>query len=237
MADFEAKRFWKETTVSEVEGGFTVLLDGRNVRTPAKALLVVPTHSLATNIRDEWDAQEGKIDPSNMPFTRGANAAIDKVHIQHAEVANMLADYGDSDLVCYRATSPRELVALQANAWDPIIEWIFQTFGVRLETRPGVMPVPQDPATLELLRARVHSLTAFELSAFHDLVALSGSLALAFAATESLHPPHTIWDMSRIDETYQIAQWGEDDEATEVSEIKRKSFVHAYNFFHMVQKS
>lgn len=236
MADFAAKRFWKDTTVSEVEGGFTVLLDGRNVRTPAKALLVVPTQPLATHIRDEWDAQEGKIDPSGMPFTRGANAAIDKVRIQHAEVADMLADYGDSDLVCYRATFPRELIAQQAEAWDPIIDWVFETYGARLETRAGVMPVPQDSTALELLRARVHSLTAFELSAFHDLVALSGSLALGFAATESLHAPKALWGLSRIDEAYQIAQWGEDDEATKVSEIKRKSFEHAYDFFHMAQK-
>lgn len=236
MADFAAKRFWKDTTVAEVEGGFTVLLDGRNVRTPAKALLVVPTKALAEQIRLEWDAQEGEIDPNVMPYTRGANAAIDKVRVQHAEVADMLADYGDSDLVCYRATYPQELVAKQAEAWDPIIEWVHKTYGARLETRSGVMPVPQDQTALDALRARVHALDEFELSAFHDLVALSGSLALGLAAVESLHAPEALWELSRIDEAFQIAQWGEDDEATAVADIKRKSFVHAYTFFHLTQK-
>ncbi len=236
MADFAAKRFWKDTTVDEVEGGFTVLLDGRNVRTPAKALLVVPTNALAEKIRLEWDAQEGEIDPNVMPYTRGANAAIDKVRVQHAEVADMLADYGDSDLVCYRATFPQELVAKQAEAWDPIIEWVHKTYGARLETRSGVMPVPQDQAALDALRARVHALDEFELSAFHDLVALSGSLALGLAAVESLHAPEALWELSRIDESFQIAQWGEDEEATAVADIKRKSFVHAHTFFHLTQK-
>lgn len=236
MADFAAKRFWKDTTVAEVEDGFTVLLDGRNVRTPAKALLVVPTDTMAEQVRLEWDAQEGEIDPNVMPYTRGANAAIDKVSIQHAEVADMLAEYGDSDLVCYRATFPQELVAQQSEAWDPIIDWVFETYAARLMPRQGVMPVPQDPAALDRLRARVHALDAFELSAFHDLVSLSGSLALGLAATESLHPPQALWELSRIDEGFQIAQWGEDDEANRVADIKRQSFMHAYDFFHMAQK-
>ena len=236
MADFAAKRFWKDTTVAAVEDGFTVLLDGRNVRTPAKALLVGPTETMAEQVRLEWDAQEGEIDPNIMPFTRGANAAIDKVSVQHAEVADMLAEYGDSDLLCYRATFPQELVAEQAKAWDPILEWIFETYGVRLETRQGVMPVPQNETALALLRARVHGLDKFQLSAFHDLVSLSGSLALGFAATESLHPPQALWALSRVDESFQIAQWGEDDEASRVADIKCKSFMHAYDFFHMAQK-
>lgn len=236
MADFAAKRFWKDTTVAAIEDGFTVLLDGRNVRTPAKALLVVPTETMAEQVRLEWDAQEGEIDPNVMPFTRGANAAIDKVSVQHAEVADMLAEYGDSDLLCYRATFPQELMAQQAQAWDPILEWLFDTYGVRLETRQGVMPIPQNETALGQLRAQVHALDKFQLSAFHDLVSLSGSLALGFAATESLQPPESLWELSRIDESFQIAQWGEDDEATRVADIKRTSFVHAYDFFHMAQK-
>jgi chaperone required for assembly of F1-ATPase len=236
VADFAAKRFWKDTTVAEVENGFTVLLDGRNVRTPAKALLVVPTAEMAEEIRLEWDAQEGEIDPGVMPFTRGANAAIDKVSVQHAEVADMLSEYGDSDLTCYRATYPQELVALQAEAWDPIIEWLFEAYGARLKPRVGVMPVPQDQDALDKLRVRVHALDAFQLSAFHDLVSLSGSLALGFAAIESLRTAQDLWTLSRVDENYQISQWGEDDEANSVSDIKRQSFVLAYKFFHMAQK-
>jgi chaperone required for assembly of F1-ATPase len=235
VADFEAKRFWKETTVAPVDDGFTVLLDGRNVRTPAKALLVVPTPDLAEEVRLEWDAQEGKIDPNVMPFTRGANAAIDKVRIQRAEVADMLSEYGDSDLVCYRAIYPRELVALQAKAWDPILDWTKERFGAVLAQREGVMPVPQDQVSLGLLRKRVHEFTEFELSAFHDLVALTGSLVLGLAATESLHTPQDLWDRSRIDETFQISQWGADEDATSVAEIKRESFFHAHKFFHIAR--
>lgn len=234
MADWAAKRFWKETTVAEVEGGFTVLLDGRNVRTPAKAPLTVPSKDLAEHICAEWDAQEEGIDPETMPYTRGANAAIDKVSVQHAEVADMLAAYGDSDLLCYRADSPRELVDEQAQAWDPILDWISEHFGARLETRAGVMHKSQAPEAIELLTAQVHAFDNFELSAFHDLVALSGSLGLALAVTEGKCSAEEAWALSRIDEEFQIRQWGEDEEATETMELKRGNFLQAANFFQMV---
>lgn len=119
MSGWAKKRFWKETTVESVEGGYGVFLDGRAVKTPAKAALVVPTEAMAEAMAAEWDAQEGEIDPNTMPVTRSANAAIDKVAVQHTEVADMLAEYGGSDLLCYRATSPEELIARQAEGWDP----------------------------------------------------------------------------------------------------------------------
>jgi chaperone required for assembly of F1-ATPase len=234
MAEWAAKRFWKDTTVAEAEGGFTVHLDGRPVRTPAKAPLILPTRALAELIAAEWDAQEGAIDPNTMPATRGANAAIDKVAVQHAEVADMLSDYGDSDLLCYRAEHPRELVERQEAAWDPLLDWAEEVLEARLEARAGVMHAPQATDALEALRRRTHALNAFELAAFHDLVALSGSLLLGFAVIEGRLAPEEAWGLSRIDEAFQIEQWGEDEEATEAAEIKRQSFLQAALFYRVV---
>ncbi|PTQ76023.1 ATP12 family chaperone protein [Celeribacter persicus] len=234
MAEWAAKRFWKDTTVAEADGGFTVHLDGRPVRTPAKMPLIVPTRALADLIAAEWEAQEGAIDPNTMPATRGANAALDKVSVQHAEVADMLSDYGDSDLLCYRAEHPRELVERQATGWDPLLDWAAEVLAARLEPRAGVMHTPQSPEALETLRSRTHALTAFELAAFHDLVALSGSLILGFAVIEGRLSPEEAWALSRLDEQFQIEQWGEDEEATEAAEIKRQSFLQAALFYRVV---
>ena len=175
MSDWKAKRFWKETVVEPLDEGFEVRLDGRPVKTPAKRALVVPTQAMAEVVAAEWDAQEGEINPHLMPATKTANAAIDKVATQFAEVADMLADYGDADLLCYRAERPDALVARQNDLWDPMLEWGAETLGARLVARAGVMHVPQDAAELEKLRAHTHALTAFEFAAFHDLVSLSGS--------------------------------------------------------------
>ena len=114
MSDWKAKRFWKDAAVVEVDGGFTVELDGRRVKTPAKRPLTLPTHAMAEAVAAEWQAQEKQIDPRTMPVTKTANAAIDKVAVQKDEVVAMLAAYGDSDLLCYRADNPEELMARQA---------------------------------------------------------------------------------------------------------------------------
>jgi chaperone required for assembly of F1-ATPase len=166
-----------------------------------------------------------------MPFTRSANAALDKVMPQKAEVAEMLAAYGDSDLLCYRADYPQELVERQSAQWDPILDWAEETLDARLYPRTGVMHAPQDTAALERLSERVHAMTIFELAAFHDLVSLSGSLILGFAAAHDLYAPKSIWDISCLDENWQAEEWGKDEEAEAVAALKEQAFIHAKQVF------
>lgn len=231
MSEWKQKRFWTTATPAQVDTGWTVTLDGRAVKTPAKAALVLPTGAMAEAIAAEWDAQDEVVNPLSMPFTRSANAAIDKVAIQHAEVADMLADYGDADLLCYRADGPQELIDRQAEQWDPYLDWAADALGARLVPRTGLMHESQDASALATLSKQVHALSNFELAAFHDLVSLSGSLILGFAAAQDLHAAPTIWAASRLDEIWQEEQWGEDEEAQKVAAIKQASFLHAKAFF------
>ncbi|WP_137699526.1 ATP12 family chaperone protein [Marimonas lutisalis] len=236
MSEWKSKRFWKEVTTAPEDDGFAVLLDGRPVRTPAKVPLVLPTEALAREVAAEWAAQEGEIAPVSMPFTRSANAAIDKVRTQFDEVAEMLAAYGDSDLLCYRAEGPEALVVRQAEGWDPLLEWLRKAFGIALSPVSGVMHAPQPAESMVKIREITQQMSAFELTGFHDLVSLSGSFVLALAATQGLHPPETLWALSRIDETWQEEQWGRDDEATEAAEVKKAAFLHAHRFFQAARK-
>lgn len=233
MTEWAPKRFWQNTDITKVDGGFSVTLDGRGVKTPAKTALVVPTEALAREIAAEWQAQGDKINPATMPFTRTANSALDKVATQHAEVADMLAAYGDSDLLCYRAAHPEALVQRQAEAWDPILDWAKAALGVRLEPRTGVIHAPQTPDALTRLSRQVHDLSPFALAAFHDLVSMTGSLVLGFAAARDHLPPEDIWQISRIDETWQQEQWGEDEEASQLAAHMRGEFLHAAHFFRL----
>ncbi|MBY5974246.1 hypothetical protein KUV28_17960 [Ferrimonas balearica] len=236
MSDWKPRRFWTEAAALPVTGGYTVQLDKRPVKTPAKAALVVPTEALAQALAAEWDAQEEVVDPATMPMTRTANSAIDKVAVQRAEVAEMLAAYGDSDLLCYRADSPAELVDRQAAHWDPMLDWAEAELGARLSPRTGIIHAPQDPAALEVLRERVHTLDPFELAAFHDLVALTGSLVLGFAAFLTTRSADEIWEVSRLDERWQEAQWGIDEEARQIEALKRASFDDARRFLALLHR-
>lgn len=233
MSSWVAKRFWSDVNVIEQVGGFAVQLDTRPVKTPAKAPLVVPSRDMGEAIAEEWRAVVEKIDPNVMPFTRSANAAIDKVAIQFDEVAAMLAAYGGSDLLCYRAEAPENLVERQSQGWDPLLDWADETFGGRLVSTKGIMPIVQDESALNALTTPLFSASPFELAAFHDLIAMSGSLVLALAVTLRRLPAPDAWELSRIDENWQVEQWGVDDDATQVAEIKRIAFMHAARFYQM----
>ena len=230
MSQWVAKRFWSEVTVEPAAQGFAVRLDGRPLRTPAKRNLTVPTEPLALRLAEEWRAQADAIDPSTMPVTRSANAAIDKVAPQHAEVAANLAAYGETDLLCYRAESPDALTWRQAEAWDPLLDWAAEALDARLVPVAGVMPRDQDQAALQRLSERVHAMDHFALTGFHDLVMLSGSLVLAFAVTERRLSGEAAWELSRLDESWQVEQWGRDAEAEASARIKRAAFLHAERF-------
>ncbi len=231
-----AKRFWTAAGICETAGGFGVLLDTRAVKTPGKAELIVPTRVMAQAIALEWDAQTTTIDPRGMPVTRAANSAIDKVTPQKMEVAELLAAYGDSDLLCYRATAPASLVAVQAAGWDPMLDWATATLNAPLTTVAGVIHQPQPAASLAMLTQHVAALDAFALTALHDLVALSGSLVLGLAAISGQHPSGELWALSRIDEDWQVQQWGIDEEARDMAAHKQAAFLQAERFFRLCRE-
>ena len=235
MSDWAAKRFWTSTDVQQIDGGFTVVLDGRSIKTPAKAPLVLPSYAMAQALAVEWDAQAEKIDPNTMPMTRAANAAIDKVQHQHAAVADMLAEYGGTDLLCYRADTPQELIDRQAQHWDPILDWAHREFGARLNLAQGVMFAEQPQDSLDVLRTATHAFDTFELTGFHDLVAMSGSLVLGFAVARDHLTPAQAWTLSRIDEEWQIEQWGRDEEADSMAAVKQTAFEDAYRFMKLIK--
>ena len=228
---WKPKRFWKNATVVAEDGGFAIALDKRRVKTPAKQSLILPTEALASLIAAEWDAQTDVVKPETMPTTRMANSAIDKVIPQYEEVAGLLAAYGDTDHLCYRATWPPALIASQAAAWDPVLDWAADALTARLNTTQGVVHIPQDSAALMRLHQHVLDLGNFRLAAFHDLVSMSGSLVLAFATSRQHLTPDQAWTCSRIDEDWQIEQWGEDEDAAATAALKSLAFHQAARFF------
>lgn len=230
MSGWKAKRFWTAATVTPAKGGFAIALDDRPVRTPAKTLLIAPTAALAQAIAAEWDAQTGLVKPDTMPFTRTANSALDKVAPQFGAVVDNLASYGGTDLLCYRATGPQALIDRQDVHWNPLLDWAAATYQARLKAVPGVMFVAQDTAALARLHAAVAAQSPFQIAAFHDLVAISGSLILALAVIERRLTADDAFGLSRIDEHWQAELWGTDEDAAVLESLKKQAFVLAARF-------
>jgi chaperone required for assembly of F1-ATPase len=233
MSAWAPRRFWTRAEALAAEGGFTVRLDDRPVRTPAKTPLVVPTLALAQAIAEEWDAQDCVVRPDTMPFTRMANSALVKVPAQFDAVVDELAGYGATDLLCYRAEGPAALVQRQALAWDPLLEWARTELDAPLVVTAGVVPVPQPAHSLARLRAAVAAHDAFRLTGLHDLVAITGSLVLALAVARGRLSDEAAFALSRLDEHWQIEQWGADDDATATEALKRAALLQAGRFYRL----
>lgn len=228
------KRFYKVVGVAEAEDGHRVLLDGRPARTPRKAFLAMPAAALAEAIAAEWDAQVDTIDPALMPMTRLANTAIDGVTGREAEVWSDVVKYAGSDLLCYRAEGPDKLAHRQAQLWDPVLDWGAERVGGRLAVQSGLMPVPQPEAAISGFARATSGLGAFNLTALHAMTTLTGSALLAFAVVEGFMSHADAWTAAHVDEDHQIAEWGEDFEAAERREQRRREMEAAGRFVELL---
>ena len=224
------KRFYAGVTVAPAEGGFTILLDGKPVRTPRKLPLTVPTRPLADAIAEEWAAQKERVDPASMPLSKLAITAIDGVATQMADVAADIVEFAGSDLLCYRAEEPEALAVLQAAAWDPILRWAEPELGARLATAKGILPVVQRPEALERIAAAVAPFDAMALTALHVITTLTGSAILALAHAAGRISAEEAWTAAHVDEDWQISRWGIDVEAAERS-VRRWAEMQAASRF------
>ena len=214
------KRFWRAVSVEDGE----VRLDDRPVRTPGRSPLAIPYPRLAEAIAEEWRAVEGDIDPRAMPLTGLANAAIDRIAPDPAAFAAGLTTYGESDLLCYRAEMPAELVARQRAAWDPLLDWAQRRYDVHFAVTAGVIHTSQPAATLARLAEAVAARNVFELAGLSPVVTTTGSLVAALALLEGAADAATIWRAAEIDEDWQAEQWGEDDLARRARDAHRADF-------------
>ncbi|MES2905929.1 MAG: ATP12 family protein [Pseudomonadota bacterium] len=207
------KRFYQNAHVAPVEQGFAVLLDNKQIKTPAQNHLVVITQALASEIAREWNTQGEKINHAAMLLTKFANSAIDGVAIKMQDVREDIVSYAHTDLLLYRADEPQALRERQARGYDPILEWL-RGQGINFASTVGVMPVQQRAESLEALRQSLKKYDAFSLAALSSITALTGSACLALAVAEDFLSPEAVWDAAHIDEDFQIEKWGRDEEAT-----------------------
>jgi chaperone required for assembly of F1-ATPase len=217
------KRFYTEASVTEGPDGWAVLLDGRPLRTPSRRPVEVPDRALAEALAGEWRAQGTHVDPGTMPLTRIVNSTIDGVADEAEAVADEVARYAGSDLLFYRAGTPERLAERQTAAWDPLVAWAEERFGVRFRLAEGVMPVEQDPAALAAVRAAIPT-DPWMLAALHTVTTLTGSAVLALAVAERALPPDAAWAGAHIDEDWNAELWGEDEEAAERRAFRKAEF-------------
>lgn len=230
------RRFYEGAEAGREGDGYTVTLDGKPVKTPAKALLVVPTLALAEALAEEWAAQEEWVRPSNMPLTRFACTAIDLVRPNREAVIDDAAAYGEHDLLCYRAPKPPKLVAQQQKAWQPLLDWAAVTHDAPLNVATGIVSVAQPEASLSALRQAIEALDALALTALRSAVSVSGSLIIGLALVERHIGSDEAFEAAELDESYQIVAWGEDAEAAKRREALRQELKMTERFLELAAR-
>ena len=215
------KRFYKAVTVVEGEDGWQIKLDGRTLRTPKARKMVLPTRAAADQVAAEWDAQVGVIEMATMHATRLANTAIETIGGSREGVADQVAQYAGSDLVCYFAADPVALVARQEASWGPLLRQAEAEEGLRFERCVGVIHREQPAQTLTKVREIALALDDFRLAGLAFGASLFGSAVLAVALLRGWLTGEEAYDLSRVDEAFQEEKWGVDAEAAERAERLR----------------
>lgn len=224
MTASPARRFYKQVSVAGAEAPFTITLDDRPLRTPLKRPLDLPTKLLADAVAAEWEAQERKIEPHNMPFTKLANTALDRVATHRDRIIGEIVDFAGSDLVCYRAANPPDLVERQARTWQPVLDWAREAFAGEFQATEGVVHIAQPSASLTALRDYLSAKSPWTLTALHNMTTLTGSALISTMACERGLLPAEAWLAAHVDEDWQIEQWGWDEEARHRRAFRKREF-------------
>jgi chaperone required for assembly of F1-ATPase len=230
------KRFYKDVSVSAAtDGNYTLLLDGKAVKTPKRAMLSLPNLPLAEAIAEEWRAQGETLDTQTMPLTRLSFAALDVVTPERREIAEQVLKYAESDLLCYRAEDPPELVARQARTWDPLLDWTAETYGARLNVGHGIGHVPQPHGAIAELEQALARYNEFELAALHTAATVTGSLIVGLALAEEEINAEEAFAAATLDETFQAEKWGRDAEAEARRERLLEELAAAERFLRLLE--
>jgi chaperone required for assembly of F1-ATPase len=221
-------RFYQSATVEPAAEGFSVRLDGKQVKTPLGKPVVLPTQEAAALVANEFAAQAEKIDPVTMPVTRLVNTAIDGVATDTQAVLEDVLRFSSTDLVFYRADSPEALVHRQAEAWDPIIDWARSTLGARFFLAEGVMHVEQPREAIGAIGVYLRQREEpFRLAALHVITSITGSALLALAFEAGAIDAEAVWTAAHVDEDWNIAHWGLDEEAAARRAFRKRDMMGA----------
>lgn len=220
------KRFYGAATL---EAG-ALLLDGKSAKTKRGRALSSAHPALMQAVAAEWNAQCEFVRFATMPMTRYAMTLIDLADTDAPKWRGILASLLSSDLLCYRAREPDELVARQRAAWDPLLVWAAKERGVSLRCGEGVAFIAQPAAAIRAGEAAFLAATAAALLGMKEAAEISGSAVIALALAQGRFDAETLFAAARVDEIWQAERWGVDDDAHEREAGLRRAFLEAVQF-------
>ena len=207
------KKFWKKVSINKISSNsFQIMLDERILQTPLKRELVLPNLNLTQQIVKEWDQVSKNINTESMIFYGLLSTSLDKIIDNRNLYIDDILDYIDTDLICYRAENPKELVELQKNKWDPVISLIEKYIGTKVRVFEGILPKKQHTTVHRKLNNLINQFNNFEISALHRITNITGSIFLSLCVLNKDISKNEFFELSCLDELWQEKNWGFDKE-------------------------
>ena len=210
------KKSWEKVSIKKISSNsFQIMLDDRILQTPLKRELVLPNLNLTQEIVKEWDQVSKKINTESMIFYGLISTSLDKIIDNRNLYIRDILDYIDTDLICYRAENPKELVELQKNKWDPIILLIEKYISTKVQIFQGILPKKQHANVHSKLNNLINQFNIFEISALHRITNITGSILLSLCVLKKDISANDVFELSFLDELWQAENWGFDEETSQ----------------------
>lgn len=214
------------TTALQGDGTYRILLDHRELKTPAKNTLIIANKHLADAVCAEWNAQAEIIDTDAMPLMRIFALATDRATTDRALMTLDMLRYAETDLICY-FSDDAEIAAQQSQHFAPLLTWCQQHYGVKLITTHGLLPVAQDPQLVPRLQAELDALDDLALVATAMLTPLLGSILMTCALRHGVLNANDVCAAARIEEEASAARYGRDALEDAAWNTKRRDIIAA----------
>lgn len=197
------KRFYKLASVDQCDDGFAVKLDGKPVKTGSKKVLQHKSRDVALLMMKEWAEQEDMISPESMPVTQMITTLIDHVEMHREEITGNILKYLDTDLICYYADEPEDLVKRQKDVWGNWKAWIDGQYGAALKTTNGLAALKQEPTLHQKIEEEIRGFDLDHFNIVQVVTSLSGSIILALAFMHGEAGPEDVIESAYLEEHFK----------------------------------
>lgn len=209
------KKFWKIIEIQKNSSkSFQILLDKKKLKTPLKNELILSNQIIANEVLKEWDQNFDIINTENLVFYGLLSTAIDRIHEQRDAYISDIINFIDTDLICYRAEGPYDLVSLQNQNWNPILLLIEKYTKVNINIFKGIMPLEQDLKVHAEIKHFIINLSDVQISVLHRITNLIGSVFLSICILKKDLSKKQAYEFAFLDELWQAKNWGYEEEAS-----------------------
>lgn len=206
-------------------------LDNKPIKTPTGTLMSTPSLKKADAVVAEWHAQADNIIPQTMPITQYLNSVIDKIIPNHASIIEQLLSYADNDCIFYFThNTDTDLYKNQTEYWLPIIHHFEKYYAVNLNYGSDLILNNQSDIFKNHLQDFFKFLPHEELAGLYTLITIFGSVLLGLYAYQKYINYDTALFYSRLEEDYNIKNWGLDLDSEKNRHYINQDFQNAVLF-------